>query len=87
MSDQDAKTKAHGAEPLSTAGLGGGLIVPEGWQLVPTIPTAEMLKTFAMETPESVFADRDAVHRVYGWAAIDKIYRAMIAVAPKPPNV
>ena len=55
--------------------------IPEGMVLVPKEPTAEMLNTFANETPEPVFADRNAVHRVYGRAAIDKIYRAMIAAA------
>lgn len=53
------------------------IVVPEGYMVVKREPDGVMLNLFANEMPEPVFADRNAVHRVYGWAAIDKIYRAM----------
>lgn len=100
MSDQDAKTKAHGAESLSTAGLGGFLLIPrsayewmttnkpviceksgldkaapipEGWQLVPKVPTEEMLLAgMGDDWPEDLYL-RD-------------VYELMLEAAPKTPN-
>lgn len=45
--------------------------IPDGWQLVPVEPTSEM----------SSFANT-GVH----WQIAERIYKAMLAVAPKPEN-
>src|SRR5574343_1238261 len=45
--------------------------VPEGWQLVPEVPTVEMLL---------------AAHDVFGHALSKLRYRAMLAAAPKPED-
>jgi hypothetical protein len=48
-----------------------GEAVPEGWQLVPTEPTPEMLQ---------------AAHDVFGNPLGVLCYRAMLAAAPKEPT-
>lgn len=57
------------------------MIIPEGWVLVPIIPTKEMLQHGVKENRESHIdigeTDEDAICFAY---------QAMLAVAPKVPS-
>jgi len=73
------------ASPPPAQPTQGEPAVPEGWQLVPKEPTREMLNTWAMKMPDPRYTGPEAgSERVLGWAAVDEIYRAMLAAAPPP---
>ena len=50
----------------------GGVVVPEGWKLVPVEPTREMTRAFLLSGPYRAKPMRDG-------------YAAMLAAAPPPP--
>jgi len=70
-------------EQLRAAALGA---VPAGWRLAPDEPTKEMLNTWALRMPKAAFTDPAGQHQVLGWAAVDAIYRDMLAAAPPAPS-
>ena len=65
------------------AALAGKLpapVVPEGWKLVPVVPTTEMVEAYFAGKMEA----QSCTHQQRARERVARDYRAMLAAAPKP---
>lgn len=56
------------------------MVAPEGWQLVPVVPTTEMVEAYFAGKIEA----QSCTHQQRARERVARDYRAMLAAAPKP---